>query len=70
MAAGSALWTKVGLAAALVVLADQLLYDHTPGASLGLFTAALTLGVALVHPALRRDRRGPGRWPSPGASPC
>ncbi|KRB42037.1 DUF4173 domain-containing protein [Phenylobacterium sp. Root700] len=53
-----ALWTKVGLAAALVALADLLLYDHTPGASLGLFTTALALGAALVHPALRRDRRG------------
>ncbi|KUO54274.1 MAG: hypothetical protein APF80_06200 [Alphaproteobacteria bacterium BRH_c36] len=48
----------MGLAAALVALGDLALYDVTPGAAAGLFSAALILSMAVLNPFLLERRAG------------
>lgn len=50
-------WLKVGLAAALAVLANILFFGHEPGSALGLFALAWLAAVLLARPGLLRDRR-------------
>lgn len=49
-------WRKAVLAAVLVTAADLLIFDHGPGAGLGVFGLAWTLGLSAI-PAVRRDGR-------------
>lgn len=51
------IWTKAALAVGLVALADFLLFDHDPGASLGLAALAGLTAALVAHPEARRDRR-------------
>jgi hypothetical protein len=56
-------WLRAGLAPALALLADQLLWDHGVGLNLALLAVALTAAVALTHPhAWRRA------WPLLGGA--
>jgi hypothetical protein len=48
-------WRKLGLAVAIVVLGDVLLFKLAPGAGLGVFAAAVILAAVLAVPPLRRQ---------------
>lgn len=48
---------KAAIAAALVILADQLFFAHRPGATVGVFALIGIAGVWLARPGLLRDRR-------------
>jgi hypothetical protein len=53
-----AFWLKVGLAAALVALADVLFFAHEPGSTVGLFALAWVAALVLVRRGVINDRRG------------
>lgn len=53
----SSFWLKLGLAAALVALADLLFVWHEPGSTLGLFALAWLAALILARPGLLGERR-------------
>lgn len=54
----SSFWLRLGLAAALVALADLLFVWHEPGSTLGLFALAWVAALVLARQGLLRERRG------------
>ncbi len=53
----SSFWLKLGLATALVVLADVLFVWHEPGSTMGLFALAWLGALVVARPGLLRERR-------------
>lgn len=51
------LWTRLGVAVILALLADLFFFGRLPGATLGVFALTLTGAAVAITPALMRDRR-------------